>query len=544
VCPIDETADERETMLGFDIGSGPTDGLTPLEALLELTRSAAEDPLEEFLSTVTETVCRTAGFSTAVLNLYRPAWDDYEAAFIVGQQESIDALTGTTEPRSAFRRILAEGEQPLPGLFWLPEESGLVTGLENIYVPQLPRSSDPDAWRALDGLFVFLADSHGAPLGMLSLDEPVSGRRPTEDDLRLIRVICSHAEQALESAQRADVTADHQRILSLLLETSPRFSGCATATELFELAGSTVIPELGFERFAAYLATGADLSLCATRGWEDTAMLPATLSIREIDSLLAPSMEHAGCFLGSAAELFGDIRVPVGERSARNGRGATAWCDHCLVVPCRSGEELRGLIVIEDPIDRRLPSEGRRRAVRLLVDQVAAALLTVDHRSRLDHLASHDPLTGVRNRRGLDEVVAAHREVALLVCDLDRFKEINDRFGHDSGDRALASFGDLLRELARESDVPIRLGGEEFCVVLPNTDSAGAVQAAERLRLETSRRLKDCIPGGVTVSIGVAATARGVLDARALLAAADRGLYAAKAAGRNRSVLVSDDPAR
>ena len=130
------------------------------------------------------------------------------------------------------------------------------------------------------------------------------------------------------------------------------------------------------------------------------------------------------------------------------------------------------------------------------------------------------------------------------MADLDHFKEINDRYGHDSGDRALARFGELLRDLARESDIPIRLGGEEFCVVLPNTDSAGAVQAAERLRLETSRRLKDCIPGGVTVSIGVAATARGVLDARALLAAADRGLYAAKAAGRNRSVLVSDDAER
>jgi diguanylate cyclase (GGDEF)-like protein len=525
-------------MLDFQPDSA--DGLTPLEALLELTRSASEDPVDEFLSTVTETVCRTAGFTSGVLNLYRPAWDDYEAAFVVGAGG--EELLGKAEPRSSFRRILAEGEQPLPGVFWLPEESGLFSDLQNFFVPELAASEDPNAWRALDCLFVFLSDSGGAPLAMLSLDEPVSGRRPTDDDLRLIRVICSHAELALESAQRAENTAEHQRILSLLLETSPAFSACSSAPELFELAGGTVVPELGFERFAAYLTTDGELALCATRGWQDTAMLPATLSVAEIDALLAPAMEQAGCFLGSAAELFGEVHTPAGERSARNGRGATAWCDHCLVVPCRSDDVLRGLIVIEDPIDRRLPSDDRRRAVRLLVDQVAAALLTVDHRERLDHLASHDPLTGVRNRRGLDEAVSAHREVALLVCDLDHFKDINDRFGHDRGDRALAQFGDLLRDLARESDTPIRLGGEEFCVVLPNTDSAGAVKAAERLRRETCRRLKDSIPGGVTVSIGVAATAHGVLDARALLAAADRGLYAAKAAGRNRSVLVSDDP--
>jgi diguanylate cyclase (GGDEF)-like protein len=98
----------------------------------------------------------------------------------------------------------------------------------------------------------------------------------------------------------------------------------------------------------------------------------------------------------------------------------------------------------------------------------------------------------------------------------------------------LVRFGQLLRELARLDDVAMRLGGEEFCVVLLRTDRAGALAAAERLRAETARQLHDLVSGGVTVSIGVASTSRGVLDARGLLAAADRGLYAAKAAGRDR----------
>ena len=92
---------------------------------------------------------------------------------------------------------------------------------------------------------MFLSDPRGAPLGILSLDEPRSGRRPTEDDLRLIRVICSHAEQALVSTRRLETASEHQRILSLLLETSPRFSVCSTPSELFELAGGTVV-ELPF----------------------------------------------------------------------------------------------------------------------------------------------------------------------------------------------------------------------------------------------------------------------------------------------------------
>jgi diguanylate cyclase (GGDEF)-like protein len=226
-----------------------------------------------------------------------------------------------------------------------------------------------------------------------------------------------------------------------------------------------------------------------------------------------------------------------GARSLRNGRGAVGWNDNCLVVPCRGDNgELRGLLVVEDPPDRLLPEDDCRRALRLLADQVSAAQNGIDHREQLSYLATHDPLTGVRNRRGLTELLAAHPHAALLVCDLDHFKLVNDRHGHDVGDRVLQRFGELLRELSRGNDVPMRLGGEEFCVVLPDTDRAGAIRAAERLRAETSRRMRGLIPEGITVSIGVATNAGGSLDANTLLAAADRGLYAAKQAGRDRSV--------
>jgi diguanylate cyclase (GGDEF)-like protein len=534
------SADGREVML--DLHPDPTDGISPLEALLELPRSASEDSLGDFLVTVADTMCRTCGFTTVVLNLFRPAWDDYEVALVVGQQESVDALTGSLTPRSAFRRIIAEAEQRIPGVFFLSEESGFWGDLDDVFTPQLTPLEDPNAWLSGDGIVVFLSDADGAPLAFVSMDEPASGMRPCDDDLRLISAICSHAESALESAQRKEKVDENARVLSLLLETSPALSSCSTTAELFDMASQTVVPQLGFERFAGYAVEEDHFVLCATRGWDDTALLPATLLVAEIDELLAPAHEQAGCFIGAAAELFSSVAIPEGGRSRRNGRGTTAWNDHCMVVPCRANHgDLRGLIVIEDPSDRLLPSPDRRRQVRLLVDQVAAALVSVDHRARLHHLASHDPLTGVRNRRGLDDVVAAHHEVALLVCDLDHFKQVNDRYGHDLGDRVLARFGELLRELARESDVPMRLGGEEFCVVLPGTDHAGAVHAAERLRLATIDRLSELVPGGLTVSIGVAATTTGVLDARGLMAAADRGLYAAKAAGRNRSVLVSDD---
>ncbi|HEY2005502.1 MAG TPA: GGDEF domain-containing protein, partial [Solirubrobacteraceae bacterium] len=223
--------------------------------------------------------------------------------------------------------------------------------------------------------------------------------------------------------------------------------------------------------------------------------------------------------------------------SRRNGRGLAAWNDHRLIVPSRGGDGmLHALIVVEDPADRLLPTDERRRAVRLLIEQVSAAQSVIEHRAQLSHLASHDPLTGVRNRRGLTDLLAEHTGAALVICDLDHFKEVNDRYGHNVGDLVLARFGELLRELSRDHDVPIRLGGEEFCVLLPNTDRAGALAAAERLRAETSRRMGDLVPDGITVSVGIAFDPEGLLDPEKLLSAADRGLYEAKQAGRNRSV--------
>ena len=534
-------ADAARAML--ELRPDPADGSSPLEALVELSRSARDDDLEDFLITVADTVCRTAGFATVVINLYRPAWDDYEAALVIGQPESVEALLGTHTPRRQYARILSEADQPLPGLFMITGESGFWEDLSQVFVPELTPRADANAWQADDGLLVFLSDPDGAPLAMFSMDEPDSGLRPNPEELRLIHAICLHAESALQSARWAEAAAENARMLSLLLESSPALSRCTASDQLFEMAARIVVPELGFERFAGYLTCGDELELVASAGWEPPSALPECLSVDTVDALLHPGLEQAGCFLGAADGLFVALPDPEQERSRRNGQGATAWRDHCLVVPCRGPEdELRGLVVIEDPLDRLLPSLDHRRAVRLLVDQIAAGLVGLDQRDRLSHLATHDPLTGVRNRRGLDEEVGAHPEVAVLVCDLDHFKQVNDRHGHARGDVVLAGFGRLLRELARESDVPIRLGGEEFCVILPRTDRDGALRAAERLRAATSARLTELVPGGLTVSIGIAVSSGEVLDVRRLMSAADRGLYAAKAAGRDRSVLVEPEP--
>jgi diguanylate cyclase (GGDEF)-like protein len=166
-------------------------------------------------------------------------------------------------------------------------------------------------------------------------------------------------------------------------------------------------------------------------------------------------------------------------------------------------------------------------------------------RQRLIELIGTDPLTGCLNRRALETRLArdcrhARRRgtpLAVLAVDVDHFKSVNDTFGHPFGDYVLHAVADIMKETARDTDAVARLGGDEFVLVLPDTGWQGATAFAERLR----RNVDDHIFGDdvtslqVTVSVGVA-VARAVDDQgpAALLADADRSLYRAKSAGRNR----------
>jgi diguanylate cyclase (GGDEF)-like protein len=152
------------------------------------------------------------------------------------------------------------------------------------------------------------------------------------------------------------------------------------------------------------------------------------------------------------------------------------------------------------------------------------------------HLAEHDPLTGLRNRRGLQEHIDAEigrtGSVAVLVCDLDNFKRVNDALGYVQGDEALRRFADVL---AGAGGLAARLGGEEFALVLPAHDEAAAMTVAERLRAAVPAAFED-FPWPVTTSIGVAVSGPGSETASLVLRAATRAVFGAKRLGRDRCV--------
>jgi diguanylate cyclase (GGDEF)-like protein len=168
--------------------------------------------------------------------------------------------------------------------------------------------------------------------------------------------------------------------------------------------------------------------------------------------------------------------------------------------------------------------------------------LELDQRTK----AQTDPLTGALNRRALmtkgDRLIRRHqmesKNLCLLYLDIDHFKALNDRVGHSGGDDVLSKFVAVVHDNIRPTDLLFRIGGEEFCCLLPYTSMAQAEQAAERIRARVERTTVD-IPGSperTTVSIGVASTDLFGYDLNTLMRLADKAVYDAKRQGRNRVV--------
>jgi two-component system cell cycle response regulator len=163
-------------------------------------------------------------------------------------------------------------------------------------------------------------------------------------------------------------------------------------------------------------------------------------------------------------------------------------------------------------------------------------------------MAVTDGLTGLHNRRYLDShlqtlfdrAVARRRPLSVMITDLDRFKAVNDTYGHDGGDDVLREFASRLRRNVRGIDLACRYGGEEFVVVMPDTEGIVAEKVAERIRAEIARLPfpigKDGKTIEVTVSVGVSSVLKGPDSVQALMKRADLALYEAKSGGRNRVV--------
>lgn len=281
-----------------------------------------------------------------------------------------------------------------------------------------------------------------------------------------------------------------------------------------------------FERLRRSAAAGRAFAAVAAidEQWNDQ-------EIGNVVSALAslPGARAAGISV-SSARLGGPVNVAAGSPGGQR-------VERSLVVDERT------------PIDAWVQLSANHTAEHLakieeLLDAFVAAIERAEQAVRLREEAELDPLTRLGNRRVASRSLAVARNlaertnepIAILLCDLDHFKSVNDRHGHDVGDAVLVAFASMASTTVRAFDTVARWGGEEFIIICPNCDEKGGASLAERLLKNTPQACAAALPEDhtQTVSIGIASFPRHANNPEALIRAADQALYGAKNGGRNR----------
>jgi diguanylate cyclase (GGDEF)-like protein len=280
-----------------------------------------------------------------------------------------------------------------------------------------------------------------------------------------------------------------------------------------------------FERLRRSAAAGRAFAAIASidENWSDQDLTNVVSAFAAL-----PGARAAGISV-SAARLGGPIAVVAGSTG---------------------GIRIERAMLIDErtPVDAWVQLSSNHTAEQLakvdeLVDAFMAAMERAEESIRLREEAELDELTRLGNRRVASRSLAVARNlaertgesIAVLVCDLDNFKRVNDTFGHGVGDAVLVAFANMAASTVRAFDTVARWGGEEFVVICPNCDEKGAAALADRLLAATPDACSTVLPEShrQTVSIGIASYPRHAVNPEALVRAADQALYAAKHGGRN-----------
>ena len=512
-----------------------------LRGLIEVTRlSRTGGSLPDRLGDLARTIGESLGYETVAITLYRPAWDDFLVTAVSGREQARETLIGCTRTHENYRPLLDERFRRR-GAYVIPAGAHDWSRSGTTYSPPVdPVPDDPEAWHPEDVLLVPLTASDGSLLGVLSVDEPDSLRRPDDGELDVLVAVADHVALAIEDAQSDETVARHGESLKHLLQVSQRLAETQSVDAILQAVADGIRRALGFERISIELAHpdhGGFVPL-GSAGWGSPGPPPTDLSPETIAPLLDPEFEVEGCYL--LPHDVATARVPKGRYASRlNGSGPRAWNRHWLVVPLRDRDgTLQGFLWPDDPGDRLLPTREKMRALRLFANQASTALEAASRFQELRFLADHDPLTRLPNRRAfvrqLEEETARSMRYdhpfTLVLCDIDEFKELNDRAGHLVGDDELVRFSSRLTSAIRRTDVAFRIGGDEFALVLVESGEEEARVVIERIGADIARG-----NSVLHASFGVAVfEQQGSPDD--LFRRADEAMYEAKRSGAGVSV--------
>ncbi len=475
---------------------GPAAALVQLQRLISGLNSGLD--LEQTLAAVVDCVVAGLGFGVAVVSVVEPD-GDLRVAAVTGDPQAREALQDQRSTRAEWDRLLALGEPVGPSrLLRLVDhrqdgawDDEMPTWVPDCVTVDRPHGDDRVPWHPLDALFAPLTSASAGLLGVLSVDMPLHGLRPGDDQLGMLEMFVLHATTAVEHARLHGEVLAAQEMARSALAIRLRAVVDASPAALVELDREGRVREWNraAERLFGYRA-------------QDLLGLPLPrLSDRDVD----------------VPELLGQLNG--GERLTT------------VHLPCRRRDGVE--IDVELSAAPTLGPDGSAHGVMGVMVDVTERVRLQD---QLRHQATHDTLTGLPNRLLIGErlrhalTVADSSCTGVLLIDLDRFKEVNDTLGHHHGDLLLAAIGPRLAGVLRPDDLLGRMSGDEFAVLLPDlADQRAAMAVATRVlhALHEPFHL-DGVVVDVEASIGLTLAPDDGTEPEQLMRQADVAMYEAK----------------
>lgn len=518
-----------------------------LEALLRLGNELRGIfDLDTVLERIGQAVIDTLGFREAGIYLYDKESDCYVTHVALGGGALDEILLQQPIPRRIFDGFQRE-EFRVSNSYFRSQRRAPSSPEEKKYFPATDLGERAeDEWQTDDTLLVPLLARDNTVLGLLDVYDPVDRQVPSLDVVRVIEVFANQAAIAIESALQYRQIDSQQRRLERQLQSQRdllRVSESVLATldekVIFDTIADTLAALVRYDALSIAKVderAGELVTVFARDEWADEVL---SFRMKVGEGLSGWAVAH------NEALLVNDVNVDP--RIARVP-GTPDEPQASIVVPLAIREKVIGVMCL-DRLHGDTFEEDELDVVKLFANQAAIAIENAELYERSRQRAITDSLTGLFNHGYLQELI--EREVkraeryrkpfSLLMIDLDNFKEVNDRFGHQRGDKLLRQVATILRNSCRDSDHVARYGGDEFMVLLPETSNEDARRLAQRITARVHGL--EVVKGErfrIAASAGIADYPQCGTDASSIVNAADTALLWAKRHGRDRCFYYRD----
>lgn len=530
------------------------DAAERLRAILEVSRALTLlDDEDELLQLIVASACQCLGYKASVI-----AVSDADGIFryraTAGVSPVQDRHLRTLSMTSEAFEILRAAATPFGSVLYVPPRHPVRAhpALSASFLSTEASYTDAE-WQAGALLFIPLLGLDGEVMGFLNPDDPIDGGLPMRGQIAVLEAFGHQAVTALQIVRgraaerdRARAAEAQRRQLEGFLRASASVRGSLQLDEVLQQIADAMTGAGGFEGAVIYLRDSSTDLLHARAAVglpadEEARLRAAPVPLTLFQHIMQPQMRVSRSYLFDhryhtvPQELDDAMSIPELSPDWQEGQ----WHpEDSLTVPLedRAGY-LIGVISVDQPYDRRFPTVASIQALELFADQCVVAVEQAYLYEKMHLLAMTDMLTGLPNRTAfhdrLQQALATSRRekgsLALLLMDLDRFKEVNDTLGHHYGDVVLQQVGLRVKSLLRASDTVARLGGDEFAVLLPGDDDAGATVAAEKIQAALGDPfMVEEQSLHVGCSLGIALFPTHGTDAETLLRRADVAMYMAK----------------